>query len=285
MRKQPVRKLRSLRTWRSTRPLGWVQECQIQRRKRDARAATAQRTQTAPNQSSSWPLSRTICRHAGPDHEQAEADVVEGADLGVLDVGRVVDEAADHDDGEDADGDVDVEGVAPTEGIGEPAAQGGADDGGDDDAEAVSGHGHGALFDGKAFEQDGLREGLEGAAAGSLEDAGEQDDGQRGSGSAEEGGDGEDDDAGEQKALAAEAAGEPVGGGQDDGVGDQVAGEDPGGFGVGGGERAGDVGQGHRGDGGVQHLHEGGQHDRGGDQPRVDALGERDNGLGRRRWS
>ena len=31
---------------------------------------------------------------AGPDDEEAEADVVEGADFGVLDVGRVVDEAA-----------------------------------------------------------------------------------------------------------------------------------------------------------------------------------------------
>ena len=115
-------------------------------------AATAQRTQIAPNQSSSWPLSRTICRQPVQTHEQAEADVVEGADLGVFDVGRVVDEAGDHDDGEDADGNVDVEGVAPTEGVGEPAAEGGAEDGGDDDAEAVGGHGHGALLRRESFQ-------------------------------------------------------------------------------------------------------------------------------------
>jgi hypothetical protein len=64
---------------------------------------------------------------------------------------------------------------------------------------------------------------------------------------------------------------EPVGGGEDDGVGDEVAGEDPGGFVVGGGERAGDVGERDRGDGGVEHLHEGGEHDGRGDEPGIEA--------------
>ena len=136
------------------------------------------------------------------------------------------------------------------------------------------------LCDGKAFKQDGLRKRLQSAAACALHDAGEQDDAEGRGRSAEEGGDGEDDDAGEQEALAAEAAGKPVGGGQDDGVGDQVAGEDPGGLRVGGRERAGDVGQGDRGDGGVKHLHKGGEHDGNGDQPWVDALSERVAGLG-----
>jgi len=211
---------------------------------------------------------------ACPDAQEAEADVVEGADLGVFDVGRVVDEAGDHDDRENADGDIDVKGVAPTEGIGKPAAQGGPDHRGHHDAESVGGHGHGTLGYGKAFEEDGLREGLQGSAACSLHHPGQQDDAQGGGGAAEKRGDGEDGDADEQEALAAEAAGEPVGGGQDNGVGDQVAGEHPGSLGVRGGERAGDVGQGDRGDGGVQHLHEGGEHDGGGDQPRVHTLGE-----------
>lgn len=48
---------------------------------------------------------------------------------------------------------------------------------------------------------------------------------------------------------------------------DQIAGEHPSGFVGGGGETAGDVGKGDGSDGGVQHLHEGGQHDGGGDQP------------------
>ena len=145
IRKQPVRKLRFLRTCRSTRPLGLVQECQIQPMSATTSAATAQRTQIAPNQSSSWPLSRTTCRQPVQTIEQAEADVVEGADLGVLDVGRVVDEAADHEYGQDADRNVDVEGIAPAEGIGQPAAQGGAEHRRDDDSQAIGGHGHGAL--------------------------------------------------------------------------------------------------------------------------------------------
>ena len=218
---------------------------------------------------------------AGPDDEGAEAEVVEGWDLGVLDVGRVVDEAVDHEQGEDADGDVDVEGVAPGVGVGEPAAEGGAEDGGDDDSEGEDGHGGAAFGRREGFEQDGLRERLEGSAAGALNDAGEEHEGEGGGGSAGEAGDGEDGDAGHEEALAAEFEGEPVAGGEDDGVGDEVAGEDPGGFVGGGGERAGDVGQRDGGDGGVEHLHEGGEHDGGGDQPGVDAAGDLGRLIGR----
>ena len=174
--------------------------------------------------------------------------------------------------GEDADGDVDVEGVAPGVGVGEPAAEGGAEDGGDDDSEGEDGHG-GAAFGGReGFEQDGLRERLQRSAACSLDDAGEEDEAEGGGGSAGKAGDGEDGDAGHEEALAAELEGEPVAGGEDDGVGDEVAGEDPGGFVGGGGERAGDVGQRDGGDGGVEHLHEGGEHDGGGDEPGIDSV-------------
>ena len=107
---------------------------------------------------------------AGPDNEQAEADVVEGADLGVLDVRRIVHEARDHEDGEDADGNVDVEGVAPAEGVGEPAAERGTQHRGNDDSQAIGGHGHGSLLRREAFEQDGLRKGLQRAAARALQD-------------------------------------------------------------------------------------------------------------------
>ncbi len=59
--------------------------------------------------------------------------------------------------------------------------------------------------------------------------------------------------------------------GKNDGVGDEIGGEDPGGFLLRGAEAAGDVRQGDVGDGGVEHLHEGGQGDRHGDDPRIDA--------------
>ncbi len=114
---------------------------------------------------------------AGPDDEQRRSRGCRRGDFGVLDVGRVVDEAADHEDGEDADGDVDVEGVAPGVGVGEPAAEGGAEDGGDDDSEGEDGHGGSALGGREGLEEDGLGERLEGASAGSLDDAGEEHDG------------------------------------------------------------------------------------------------------------
>ena len=275
-----MRKLRFLRTWRSTRPRGFDHERQTQPMKPRTSAASGPADPDGTEPVVFLALVENDLQAAGPDDEEAEADVVEGADLGVLDVRRVVDEACDEDDGENADRDVDVKGVAPTECVGEPAAEGGAENGRNDDAESVGGHGHGSLGGREALEQDGLRQGLKRAAACSLKDAGEQNDAEGRGCSAEERGDGEDDDAGEQEALAAEAAGEPVGGGEDDGVGDEVAGEDPGGFGVGGREAAGDVGQGHGGDGGVEHLHEGGEHDGDGDQPRVDALGEGITSLG-----
>jgi len=115
---------------------------------------------------------------------------------------------------------------------------------------------------------------LEGATACTLNDAGQQQDGQGGSGSAGEAGYGEDDDAGEEETLATEAEREPVAGGENDGVGDEIAGEDPGGFVVGGGEGTSYIRKGDRGDGGVEHLHERGEHDRCGDQPGVYALSD-----------
>ena len=207
----------------------------------------------------------------------------------VLDVRRVVDEAVDHVEREEADGDIDVEGVAPGIGVGEPAAEGGAEDGGDDDSEGEDGHGGAALFGREGFEEDGLGERLEGSAACALDDAGEEHEGEGGGGSAGEAGDGEDDDAGDEEALAAEPEGEPVAGGEDDGVGDEVAGEDPGGFVGGGGERTGDVRERDGGDGGVEHLHEGGQHDGGGDEPGIDAATHLcgvvlEGGVGLRGW-
>ncbi len=86
-----------------------------------------------------------------PDDEGGEAVAVEGGDPGFADVGRVVDEAADHENGHDADGDVDVEGVAPGVGVGEPAAEGGAEDRGYDDSEGEDGHGGAAFGWGEGF--------------------------------------------------------------------------------------------------------------------------------------
>ena len=79
----------------------------------------------------------------------------------LADVGRVFDEARNHEDGEDADRDVDVEGPAPGYVIGEPAAERGAEDGRDDDAEGEDRHGDAAFL-----RRENFRAGWLGRAAG-----------------------------------------------------------------------------------------------------------------------
>ena len=204
--------------------------------------------------------------------EEAEADVVEAAEVGAigLDPGRVVDEAGDEDEGEEADGDVDVEDPAPGVVVGDPAAEGGADGGGEDGDEAVEGKGLTALFLFEGVGHDGLGHGLEAAAPDALDDAGDEEDGQRGGDAAQKAGDGKEGDAGEEEVFAADDGGGPGTGGEDDGVGDEVGGEDPGALVSAGAEVAGDVREGDVGDGGVEDLHEGGEGDGGGDEPRVD---------------
>ena len=93
---------------------------------------------------------------AGPDDEGGEAVAVERRDFGFADVGGIEDEAVDHEQGEDADGDVDVEGVAPGVGVGEPAPEGGAQNGRDDDSEGEDCHGGSAFFRRERLEEDGL---------------------------------------------------------------------------------------------------------------------------------
>ncbi len=98
----------------------------------------------------------------------------------------------------------------------------------------------------------------------------EQQDGQRGRRAAEKAGDGEDRDAEDEEVAAAHQARGPAAERKHDGVRDQVAGEHPGGLIGAGAERAADVRQRHVGDGGVEHLHEGRQRHRHGDQPGID---------------
>ena len=94
------------------------------------------------------------------------------------DVRRIVDERGGEKDREQADGNIDEEDPAPRIVVGDPAAQGGANDGSDDNAHAVDGHGHALLFGRKAFDQNGLRDGLQAAATGALQDAEENKHGQ-----------------------------------------------------------------------------------------------------------
>ena len=205
------------------------------------------------------------------DGEETEADIIHIEQAGAigLDPRGIFDEAGDEKEGENADGDVDVEDPAPGEVVGDPAAEGGPDGGGEDGDEAVEGKGLAALLGRKGVSHDGLSHGLEAAAAGSLKDAEEQKHGQREGRAAEEAGDGEDDDAEDEEVAASEDTGGPSTERENDGIGDKVAGENPGALIGAGAKRTGDVGQRDVGDGGVENLHKGRQGHGHGDQPWV----------------
>ena len=102
--------------------------------------------------------------------------------LGLLaaafEVRRILDHAVGEPEREYADWNGDEEDPVPGEVVGDPAAEGGADGGSDDDRHAIDREGLAALVDGEGVSQNGLLAGCEASAACSLQDAG--DDEQRG---------------------------------------------------------------------------------------------------------
>ena len=128
------------------------------------------------------------------DGEEAQAHVIHVAQLGAvgLDPRRIFDQAGDQNEGQNADGNVDEEDPAPGEVVGDPAAERGADGGREHGDQAVEGEGLAALLRLEGVGHDGLGHGLHAAAAGALNDAEEQQHGQRGRRAAKKAGDGED---------------------------------------------------------------------------------------------
>ncbi len=137
--------------------------------------------------------------------------------------------------------------------------------GGEDHGHAVDGEGLAALFDGEGVGEDGLLTGSEAAAAEALQNTGKDEERQGGRDAAEQRAESEHGPRRSCRSACGRSGGEPAGDGENDGAGDEITGEDPGGFVLAGAERAGHVGQGDVGDGGVEHLHERGQCDRHGD--------------------
>ncbi len=166
-------------------------------------------------------------------------------------------------------GNVDVESPAPRVLVGQPPSQRGSQDGRNHDAERKNGHRGPTFFRRKAFEQYRLGERLQCPAPGALHCAGDQNHSQTRRRAADKGRNREDHNAGDEEALASESQRKPAAGRQDDGVRDQVAGENPRRLIRGGGETARDMRKRHAGDGGVDHLHERGEHHRDGDEPGI----------------
>ena len=119
-------------------------------------------------------------------------------------VGWVEDQQGSEEQGEYAHRDVDEEDPVPGVVVGDPAAQGGADDGRHHHAHAVKRHGHALLLAREAFHQDGLGDGLKRPSARALQHAEEDQQAEARRHAAEEGTHGEDDDAGHVEPLAPE---------------------------------------------------------------------------------
>ena len=165
-------------------------------------------------------------------------------------------------EGQNAHRQVDVEDPAPAVEFRQIAAQGRAQDRANHDAHAPDRHGLAMLFVRIGIEQHGLRQGYEGRAEDALERAEQDHLLQRRRSAAEHGDQGEPADGHQEQALAAEAAFEESGGRSHDRRRHDIGGQDPGNLILGGTQGTLHMGQRHIGDGGVEGLHDGGQHHR-----------------------
>ncbi len=216
-------------------------------------------------------------QRAEKGRDQHEADEIEPAPLllqppALRDRGRrLAQQERDQRHREQADRTVDQKAPVPGDIVGQPAAERRPDHRRDHHGDAEQREGLAALFRREGSRQDRLRDRHHAAAAEALQDAEQQQRLQIPGKSAQHRAHGEQRQADQEEALAAEQPGEEAAGRQGDGVGDQIGGHHPGRLVLADPHAAGDVGQRHVGDGGVEHLHEGGERDHDGDQPRIGA--------------
>ncbi|MPL60705.1 hypothetical protein SDC9_06266 [bioreactor metagenome] len=164
---------------------------------------------------------------------------------------------------------VDVEHPPPVEGLGQVAAEGGADDRADHDPRAPHRHRRAVLFLRVDVEQEGLAERHDRGAEDALRHAEQHHRLEAPGDAAEHRGQDEARHRGDEDLLAAEALRHPARQRRDDRRGDDIGGQHPvdrvrGRAEVGAHRRQGDVR-----DGGVEHLHDRREHQREGDQPVV----------------
>ena len=110
---------------------------------------------------------------------------------------------------------IEIKNPAPRIVVGNPAAECGTKDGRQQNAQAISSHGL-TVF-GKRLEQNGLGKRLQSAPGESLKHAKADQPGKAARQTAQQGGEGEAGDAGQQQSLATEIIGKPTGDGRDDG--------------------------------------------------------------------
>ena len=176
-RKTAVPKLRFLSSFRSTMGSGWFHSHQAKKT-----SSGDGEDREGANHGIAEPvlllaLVEGELEAADAEGDEAEAHEVDFEMPGLLapafEMRRIFDHAVAEIEREDADGKIDEEDPVPVEVVGDPAAEGGTDGGRDDDGHAVDGEGLAAFFDGEGVGQDGLLAGRETAAAGALQDAGD----------------------------------------------------------------------------------------------------------------
>ena len=176
----------------------------------------------------------------------------------------------DHGDQRDCDQPdraVDQKAPVPRQIVGQPAAEGRPDHGRHHDRDAEQREALGALLRREGIRKDRLRDRHHAAAAQALHDAEYQQRLEIPRKSAQHRACGEQRQADQEEALAAEQPREERAGRQDNSVGDQIGGHDPGRLVIAHPHAACDIGQSHVRDRGVEHLHESGDRDEDGDQP------------------
>ena len=162
----------------------------------------------------------------GSDPEHYE-DGAEGVEALVADAAGFAEEEGTGDEGEDGDRDREDEDVAPAEGVGNEAADDGADEQADGDDAAVESHGPAALTGRKCADDEAGAGGLQHGGADALEDAGGDEVAEPGAEEADEPADAKKSEAGERDALAADEIGEAAEGQHETVHADEVGECDP----------------------------------------------------------
>ncbi len=181
-----------------------------------------------------------------------------------------MDQLAGEKERQQADGNIDEEDPAPTVVIRNPTAEHRPDRRGRYQHNGVESEGRSTLGRRKGIHQNGLRYGGEASTGDALEDAADQHYLQGGRDAAEKRHGCEENYARQIVVFASKGPAQPGAHGQDHCIRDQVGGQDPRHFIVAATEATADIRERNIGDRSVEQLHEGGNRNRHGDNPRVD---------------
>src|SRR5271166_5918053 len=167
-------------------------------------------------------------QHPESQRQKANTPQIYSAGLVFADVMRVTHKGANHQHRKYAHRQVEIEDPAPGVVVGDIAAERGAENGREDDAEPKRRHRRAVPLGRKGLQQDSLGQRLQSATRETLQNAEEDEPIQAGSHPAEQRGQRETGDAGQKNSTAAEAVRQPARHWQDDGIRHQIGSDNPG---------------------------------------------------------